>query len=253
MPIIWTEDLEKRLMDLKDLEKKSYKEISLELETTISSVKHKYIRLKQASNDDYYHHPIEKSEQIKKYLTNFNLKILETNAGRGNLTKIYQHYGDVVCLDIDQKKIDYLTSLKLEKIHPVKCDSFKEIYKYILQGSKFDVIDLDPYGFPSRFFPHIFHLIQDGFLFVTFPKMGVQQINKIMKEHYRVFWGMDLDDKRKQEEIIHKKIKDYAFQSFRGVELLESLDLGRMFRFVYRVKKESALNLVGLKVKGVND
>jgi hypothetical protein len=63
---------------------------------------------------------------------------------------------------------------------------------------------------------------------------------------------MTLEDKERQEELIHKKMKDYAFRSFRDLELIDSVDLGRMFRFAYKVKKESALDLVGLKVKGVN-
>lgn len=252
MAITWNEELEKKLLFLKDEEGKSYKEIALELVTTVSSVKHKYVRLKQALNDDKHHHPIEKIEQIKKILWDSNLFILETNAGWGNLSKVYHAYGEVLAHDIDKKKVEHLNSLGLEDFDAVKCDSFNEIHRYIFHGFKFDVIDLDPYGFPSRYFPHIFNLIDEGVLFVTFPKMGVQQINKIMKEHYRVFWGITLDDKYKQEEMIHQKMKDYAFQSLRNLELIDSIDLGRMFRFAYRVKKESALDLVGLKVKGVN-
>lgn len=247
----WDDEKEKRLLFLKDYEKKTYREIASELGTTISSVKHKYIRLNQKSNDDRHHHPTEKIAQIKKVLKERDLSILETHAGRGNLSKVYRQYGKVIAHDIDAEKVDYLKALGFDEA--IKCDSLKEIHKYIYHGLKFDVIDLDPYGFPSRFFPHVFNLIEDGILFVTFPKMGVQQINKITKEHYRVFWGMNLSDKMKQESLIHERMKDYAFQSFRDLNLLDSLDLGRMYRFAYKVKRESALDLVGLKVKGVND
>src|SRR5699024_11635214 len=80
----------------------------------------------------------------------------------------------------------------------------------------------------------------------------LQQINKIMIKHYEVFWGLSLVDKDNQEDLIHDRMAEYAFKSFRSVELIDSIDLGRVYRFAYRVKKESALDLVGLKVKGVN-
>jgi hypothetical protein len=134
-------------------------------------------------------------------------------------------------------------------LQATKCDSIEEIYGLIYNKANFNVVDIDSYGLPSRYFPHVFKLINDGFLFLTFPKMGVQQINKITKEHYRAFWGMTLDDKDRQEEIIHRKIKDFGFQNFRSVELIDSVSFKRMYRFAYKVEKKSALDLVGLKVQ----
>lgn len=245
----WGEENEKELIKLKDIDHLTYREIADILGTTVSSVKHKYVRLKQSNNDDKHHHPIEKIAQIKRVLWDSNLSILETNAGWGNLSTTYHLYGDVLAHDIKREKVDYLNAKGFEDFEAVKCDSFKEIHRYIWLGFKFDVIDLDPYGFPSRYFPHVFQLIEEGVLFVTFPKMGVQQINKIMIEHYRVFWGISLADKNDYENIIHKKIADYAMQYYRKAELIDSVDLGRMHRFVYKVKKESALDLVGLHVE----
>lgn len=249
----WDRETEEKLIDMKNVQKLPYKEIADILGTTLSSVKHKYVRLNQARNDDKHHHPEEKIKQVKRVLgKKSGMHVLETNAGMGNLSEIYRFYGEVLAHDIDRKKVEHLKRLGYEDFEVIKCDSFKEIHRYIFHGLKFSVIDLDPYGFPSRYFPHVFNLIDDGYLFVTFPKMGVQQINKIMKEHYRVFWDMTLDRKLDQEKIIHKKIKDYGLQNYRSVELVDSIDLGRMFRFAYKVKKESALDLVGLKVKGKN-
>lgn len=248
MTFVWNAENEKELIRLKDESKLPYKEIAERLGTTVSSVKHKYVRLNQANNDDKHHHPVEKIDQIKRILWDSNLNILETNAGWGNLSKVYHLYGEVTAHDIDKEKVQYLDGLGFEDFDAVKCDSFKELHRYVYLGFRFDVIDLDPYGFPSRYFPHVFQLIDDGVLFVTFPKMGVQQINKIMVEHYRVFWGIALSDKGHYEELIHKKVADYGMQYYRKVELLDSVDLGRMHRFVYRVKKESALELVGLEV-----
>lgn len=248
----WNKENELLLLKHRDEEKKSFSEIAKLLETTTSSVKHKYTRLKQKSNEDKYHHPIEKTEQIEKLLWSNDLRILETNSGWGNLTKVYNSYGKVTTHDIDGEKVKFIASMGMENVDVVKCDSFKEIYKYIYKGLSFDVIDLDPYGFPSRYFPYVFQLINDGILIITFPKMGVQQINKIMVEHYRIFWDIELDDKNVYVEKIHKKIIDYGMCYGRSVTLVDTLELDRVYRFAYRVEKKSMLDIVGLKVKGVN-
>jgi hypothetical protein len=164
------------------------------------------------------------------------------------LSKVYHEYGEVLAHDIDANKVAHLNMLGYEDFEAIKCDSFNELYRYLWLKMKFDVIDLDPYGIPSRYFPHVFQLINDGYLFVTFPKLGVQQINKITIEHYRVFWGIALSDKDNYEDMIHAKIKDYGMQSYRSVTLVDSADLGRMYRFAYKVNRESALDLVGLKI-----
>lgn len=241
----WTGEQEEKLLQLKDEHGESYRTIAAAIGTTVSSVKHKYIRLKQAANEHAYHHPKEKTEQIKRVLQAEEppLFILETHAGYGNLTEVYRRYGMVTCHDVDAKKIDHLRAKT--KVVATKADSEKEIHKYIYRGMTFDVVDLDPYGFPSRFFPHVFLLLKDGFLFFTFPKMGVQQVNKIMLEHYRVFWDITLNDKDEYAEKIDKRVKDYAMQHFRKVRLLDILDLGRMYRFVYRVEHKSAFELFG--------
>lgn len=244
----WNEKTERELIYMKDIEKKTYKQIANEIHTTVSSVKHKYVRLKQANNEDKYHHPAEKTEQVVKLLNGSDLRILETNAGYGNMTQVYVQYGSVISHDIDNKKIKYLNELDLEGVDVIKCDSFIRLHKYIYEKRKFDVVDLDPYGYPSRYFPHVFELIDDGILFVTFPKMGVQQVNKIQIEHYRVFWDISLSDKNNYTDKIIRKITDYAMQNYRSINLLDCVDLGRMYRFAFRVKRESALDLVGLEV-----
>ncbi|SHE67091.1 N2,N2-dimethylguanosine tRNA methyltransferase [Seinonella peptonophila] len=231
---------------MKDVENKSYKEIAEVLNTTVSSVKHKYIRLHQSKNNDKHHHPIEKKEQINRVLSkDQQYRILETHAGNGNLTKLYLEFGEVVAHDIDQTKICRLEQIKNPNLKIMKCDSFKRIHHYIYEKQKFNVIDLDPYGYPSRFFPHIFQLIEEGYFFMTIPKIGVQQVNKIMIEHYRLFWGMDLSDKESYVQKIDAKMKDFALCYFRTLDLIDCVDLGRLYRLAYKVKKESAFNLFG--------
>jgi len=240
---------EATLIRLKDKDKYTYNQIAEILGTTVSSVKHKYVRINQKNNDDRHHHPEEKIDQIKNVLGDKqNLKILETNAGFGNLTKVYSNYGEVIAQDIDKARVDFLESLNLPNVTAIKCDSFNYQFKRVYEKEKYDVIDLDPYGFPSRYFPSVFEMINDGWLFVTFPKLGVQQINKIMVEHYRVFWGIHIDEKDTYKAKIINKIVDYGFQCKREVELINVLELDRMYRFLFKVDKASMLDLVGLEV-----
>ena len=65
-------------------------------------------------------------------------------AGQGNLTNIYKAYGDVIPYDKKYLKTG---------------DSFLEYHRLIADKKKFDIIDLDPYGFPNRFFPDVFYLL----------------------------------------------------------------------------------------------
>ena len=48
-------------------------------------------------------------------------------------------------------------------------DSFEYIYKLRAENRLYDVIDIDSYGYPSKFFPLIFEMIKDeGLLIFTF-------------------------------------------------------------------------------------
>lgn len=244
----WSEIKENLLLSLREEKRLSFRSVAEKLGTTEASVKHKYQRLTQSRGDNRYHHPKEKINQLKNILPSAPLRILETNAGWGNLTQIYQTYGSVLAQDIDLKRVDFVKEMNLENVVSRQVDSFKEIHKLIYDRERFDVVDLDPYGMPSRYFPHVFQLMQKGWLFVTFPKIGVQKINKITIEHLRVFWGIDLATITNFNQHIHNKIKDFGMQSYRSVEVLDELDLGRMMRFAYKVEQRSALELVGLTV-----
>jgi len=122
---------------------------------------------KKKQKDEYVdeiHHPDEKIRQVRKCLKGKNLEILELFAGEdGNLTKIYKEYGNVYPYD---KKLN-------------TGDSFLVYHDLIFNKKTYDVVDLDPYGFPNRFFPDIYLLIDDGYLFVTMPKPYVNILNKM--------------------------------------------------------------------------
>jgi len=234
----------------------SYREIAEELDTTISSVKHKYLRLKQKYNEDEHHHPIEKIEQVKKFIEGGE-RVLETHAGYGNLTSCYSNYTDnIISLEIKRDKVK---KLKEKFDHTIiKCDSEKHFHKFITEGKEFDIIDIDPYGFPSRYFPHILKLLDEdgGFLFLTFPKFGVQCVNKIMQEHYRIFWGINYKEINSEEEYIDaikSQLMDYSLMMKRAIVEKDRIDLKSVYRFTFYVKRESMLDLCDLTVKGIND
>lgn len=244
----WNEETEKRLVDLRERENLSFARIAAHIGTSIASVKHKYRRLTQARNDDRYHHPEEKAEQARRLIEGNGLEILEMCCGWGNMTSIYAQYGNVLAFDIEADRVCHVADLGLDSVVAVRADSFLEAHRLVYEKKVFDVIDIDPYGLPSRFFPHALELISDGIMFVTFPKIGVQKLNKITTEHYRAFWGIDTSDPGAYCEVIHSKMRDFGMQSYRMVEPTEEIDLGGMFRFAYRVEKRSALDLVGLAV-----
>ena len=131
---------------------------------TYRAIRHDVVREKQAANSLEVHHPNEKTKQIEFVMNNLNVQrghdILELFAGRGNLTKVYDRYGTVVACD---RK--YLQT----------GDSFLLFHKLIYEKKKYTVVDVDPYGFPNRFFPDIYLLIDDGILFVN----GITQTHLI--------------------------------------------------------------------------
>lgn len=250
----WTQELENKLVGLVEDSNLTYKEVAKRMNTTTASVKHKYQRIRKKRNEKRYHHPVKKIKQVHSILKDQPIdRILETNAGYGNLTKIYAGYGGVISLEIKQDKVTAIQNLGLPGVEVEKADSFIRAHDFIAKKKYFDVIDLDPYGFPSRFLPTVLRLLKRGFLFMTFPKMGASQINKITQEHYRVFWDIQLEDKDNYEKKIHKKMKDYGLQWRRRVEYIDTLELSSVYRFCYSVEKESMLKLVNLKVKGKNE
>ena len=124
---------------------------------------HKKTRLGQNQNIDEYHHPSEKIIQLQKYDHLLYGEILEVFAGQGNLTKYYKNFGNVTPLTKDTHG-----------------SSFDAIYKLRGDGLKYDVIDIDSYGYPDRFFPVVFEIMKDECLLIfTFPIVGVNCLNGI--------------------------------------------------------------------------
>lgn len=243
----WNVDNEKRLMEMKE-QGYTNEQISEELGTTPSSVKHKYTRLKQNGNADSHHHPIEKTQQVKRILDDIDADIfvLETHAGYGNLTEVYSLYAkEVVAYEIDKKKWEHINQIGHDNVVCLKTDSLKEMHLSIYHNLKFNVIDIDPYGFPSRYFPSVFELIDDGYMFITFPKYGCTQINKVTMHHVNSFYGFEGGKNEEFLECCINTLKNQALQTYRRLEVLDVLDLKKVYRVAIRIKKENAFVMCG--------
>ena len=192
------------------------------------AIRHDIIRAKQASNSDELHHPNQKINQIYNFLKSKNLKILELFAGQGNLSKHYKKFGIVESYD---KK--YLKS----------GDSFLNVYNLIYNKNVYDVIDIDPYGFPNRFFPHIFLLIENGYIFLTMPKPSVNILNGITRTHLISYF----DNHNPNINQIINQIVTWGLCHWRKVEILDILDLKSIYRIALRVKKVKSTDYTGVK------
>ncbi len=244
----WNETIEAKAAEMKG-KGFTFSQIAESLGTTAVSVKHKIRRLQQAQNQDRYKHTDEKLEQIQRTKPHSVLQVLETHAGFGGLTRYYSQMAYMVTsLELKQERVDAIKDLGLSNVSLLKTDSEREIYGFLYQNRTFDIVDVDPYGLPSRYFPHVFGLIDNGMLYLTFPVMGVAQINKITIEHYRVFWGIELADKNVYLDKIQQRLIECAFMHKRQIEFMDIQKINRIYRLAIQVKKTSMLDIVGLEV-----
>lgn len=196
---------------------------------TYRAIRHDITRGKQSLNDDSLHHPKEKEGQIRSILNAFvDLRILELFAGQGNLTKIYNELGTVEAYDKKYLKTG---------------DSYNQFHRLISEKRKYDVIDLDPYGFPTRFFPDIYLLIEKGFLFVTMPKPYVNILNGITQTHLISYFG---EPNPSCEKIIEKFVL-FGLCHWRKVSLISVIDLKSIWRFAFEIEKVKATEYTGVR------
>lgn len=192
------------------------------------AIRHDVVRGLQKENSDTVHHPVEKLNQLDRVLTGNENRILELFAGRGNLTAKYSEFGEVHAFD---------------RKHLKTGDSFIEFHRLIGEGEEYDVVDLDPYGFPNRFFPDIFLLITDGFLIVTMPKPYVNILNGITQTFLTAYFGEQNPDRN----TIVGQIATWGICHWRKVELVDSIDLGGVWRFAFKVSKVKATEYTGVR------
>jgi hypothetical protein len=196
---------------------------------TIGSEKHRRLRSRQAIDTVSTTHPGEKADPLTRILLKhgLDLTVLEAFAGIGQLTKVYEGLGCTVTAW--DKRLGTGDS-----------------WKNLLQAAgafKYDVVDLDPYGFPSRAFPHIFLYLEDGYLFLTFPKPHVNVLNGITRQHLESWWGSS----QLTPETIGDRLAAYGLMYWREVEVIDVIDLGRLWRLAVRVKRVKATEYTGVR------
>ena len=216
---------------------------------TYRAIRHDVVRERQAKNCASAHHPNEKIKQVVTILDNFNsekpLSILDLFAGQGNLTKVYANYGQVIANEAKIKVYDILKE-NLKDYNVVKCnrvDSYIEVYRLISLKKKYDIIDIDPYGFPNRLYPHIYLLIDNGVMFVTMPKPYVNILNGITQAHLKSYFN---EQNPNLETIVNRFIL-WGICHWRKVELIDSIDLKSVWRLAFRVEKVKATDYTGVR------
>jgi hypothetical protein len=212
---------------------------------TYRAIRHDIIRQKQKENNANVHHPDQKADQIKRVLSGIDLSILELFAGHGNCTKVYSDYGEVTAFEknarVFKSLLENTNDCQMVQCH--KSDSYSEYHRLIFLRLKFDVVDIDPYGFPNRFFPDVFLLIDDGILFVTMPKPYVNILNGITATHLISYYG----EQNPSEKTIIERICLWGLCHWRKVELIDSIDCKSIWRFAFRVNKVKATEYTGVK------
>jgi len=199
------------------------------MEKTYRAIRHDIVRKKQSENSAEVHHPNQKINQIYSFLKyNKKYKILELFCGRGNLTEHYENFGKTDCYDKKYKKTG---------------DSFVEFHRLIAEKKIYNIIDLDPYGFPNRFFPDIFLLIEDGYMFVTMPKPYVNILNGITRTHLISYYG----EHNPSIDIILKQFVMWGLCHWRKVEVCDVLDCKSIWRIVLKVEKVKSTEYTGVK------
>lgn len=215
-------------------------------EKTYRAIRHDIVRRRQNTNSDDTRHPHEKSKMINNVLEgSSDLDILEFFAGEGNCTQIYQQFGSVIANDKVGKVYDKLVenTKDFESVKCVRKDRFIYFHELIAGKNKFDVIDIDPYGFPNRFFPDIFLLIDDGYLFITVPKPYVNILNGITQAHLISYYGTH----NPSEEEIIERIALWGICHWRKATLIDSQDLKSVWRFCFKVNKVKATEYTGIR------
>jgi tRNA G26 N,N-dimethylase Trm1 len=213
------------------------------------AIRHDIVRDKQKNNENEVHHPDHKIKQIKKVLAEFagwcDKSTLELFSGHGNCTKIYAEYGEVIANEL---KANVFLKLKentkdLMLVHCNKVDSFLFYHELIALKQKFDIIDIDSYGFPNRFFPDIFLLIDNGYMFITMPKPYVNILNGITETHLISYYG----ERNPSYEKIIERIVLWGLCHWRKIEIIDCVDCKSIWRIAIKVTKVKATEYTGIK------
>jgi hypothetical protein len=192
-----------------------------------TALTHKVARLGQKQNDDAYHHPEEKISQLEELKDYISGDILEVFAGQGNLTEWYKNRGTV-------------TPLTKETTG----DSFLYIYQLRVNKKKYDWIDIDSYGYPDKFFPVVFEMMNEtcGLVF-TFPQVGTNCLNGITQQHFSTFYG---NPSPTIGDVVGK-ITDWALREWYLASLVDVKKISRIYRFAFMCKRVMATKMTNVR------
>ena len=189
--------------------------------------KHRKTRKQQAENSDRHHHPEEKIKQLETLRDHIKGDILEVFAGKGNLSKWYEQHGSVTSMSKEQTG-----------------NSFDYIYELRSQKKKYDVIDIDGYGYPDKFFPVVFEMMKPKCLLIfTFPMVGVQCVNGIYEMHYAVFWKST----RPSIGDVVGGITDMALREWTVPSLVDVTKIKPILRFAFVCERKKATDLCNVR------
>lgn len=197
-----------------------------------ASVKHYYIEWKQARDQDgSAAHATAKAELSREAVRRVvpNPRVLELFAGpSGFLTKTYESEGcQVTAFD---KRLG-------------TGDSYLAVHRLVADGHTFDIVDIDPYGYPFRLFPHAFQLIDKGVMLVTIPKTGCNHGNNITWQMLQVFTGSPAPSLEQLLTIFW----GWGLQYWREVNLIRGIEFDRIWRLLLDVKKVKATEFCGVR------
>ena len=191
-----------------------------EIIKTKNAEKHDRLRLKQRQYLDSHHHPIEKIQQLEKLNEYIYGDIIELFAGEGNLSKYYEKKGNLYRCTKDETG-----------------DSFQHLFELINNKKKFDVIDIDSYGYPSQFMDNIWHIMKPKTtLLITFPVMGVQCINGIVEQHFINFWR----SARPSTGDVVGAVTDYGLKYWYLPKLIDIVKIKPIWRYVFTCERVKA-------------
>jgi len=200
---------------------------------TRPSAKHYHIEWRQSRGDDGSgDHAAEKVAQALDAIAGLGVaapRVVEFFAGvNGALTGAYNAAGaDVTLLD---RRLG-------------TGDSVRSMHRLLGEGRTFDAVDLDPYGYPTRFLPDVFLLLTDGVLLVTMPKPGANHGNHITWQMLRCYFGVT--DPTLQ--VVLDSLWWCAMGHWREISLLGVLDFGRVWRVALRVRRVKATEFMGVR------
>jgi len=185
-----------------------------------NAVKHDRLRAKQSDYLDSHHHPQEKIKQLCKVDDFIHGDILELFAGQGNLSEHYKTKGNLY---------------KCTK--ETTGDSFQHLFELVSNRKRFDVIDIDSYGYPSQFMDNVWHVMKPtSTLIITFPVMGVQCINGIVEQHFINFWR----SARPTTGDVVGAVTDYGLKYWYLPKLIDVVKIKPIWRFVFQCERVKA-------------